>query len=137
MPEGEARFWLYRVARNFALNELNKHNTRHRLFGKVVDAFRAHVPTPEEEFEMAERKERMIAASDAFVVLPGGLGTLDELLEVMTLRQLGFIDKPILLVDIDGYWQPFMRLFEQVVDEAFAEKDATSLVEVAGRGRAQ
>jgi predicted Rossmann-fold nucleotide-binding protein len=50
----------------------------------------------------------------------------------MTLRQLGFIDKPIVLVDVDGYWQPFMRLFEQIVDEAFAEKDATSLVEVAG-----
>lgn len=81
---------------------------------------------------MAERKERMIEASDAFVVLPGGLGTLDELLEVMTLRQLGFIDKPIVLVDIDGYWQGFMRLFEQVVGEAFAELDATSLVEVAG-----
>ena len=80
---------------------------------------------------MAERKERMIAASDAFVVLPGGLGTLDELLEVMTLRQLGFIDKPIVLIDVDGYWQTFMRLFEQIVDEAFAEKDATSLVEVA------
>ena len=60
LPEGEARFWLYRVARNFALNELNKHNTRHRLFGKVVDAFRAHVPTPEEEFEMAERKGLVI-----------------------------------------------------------------------------
>ena len=60
LPEGEARFWLYRVARNFALNELNKHNTRHRLFGKVVDVFRAHVPTPEEEFEMAERKGLVI-----------------------------------------------------------------------------
>lgn len=84
---------------------------------------------------MAERKERMIAASDAFVVLPGGLGTLDELLEVMTLRQLGFIDKPIVLVDVDGYWQPFMRLFEQIVDETFAEKDATSLVEVAGSAK--
>jgi RNA polymerase sigma-70 factor (ECF subfamily) len=56
LPEGEARFWLYRVARNFALNELNKRSTRQRLFGRVVDAFRAHVPTPEEEFEMAERK---------------------------------------------------------------------------------
>ena len=80
---------------------------------------------------MAERKERMIEASDAFVALPGGLGTLDELLEVMTLRQLGFIDKPIVLVDVDGYWQTFMRLFEQIVGDAFAEQDATSLVEVA------
>jgi len=56
LPEGEARFWLYRVARNFALNELNKRNTRYRLFDKVVDVFRVHVPTPEEEFETAERR---------------------------------------------------------------------------------
>ena len=60
LPEGEARFWLYRVARNFALNELNRGNTRRRLFGKVVDVFRAHVPTPEEEFELAERKGLVI-----------------------------------------------------------------------------
>ncbi|HYG09978.1 MAG TPA: sigma-70 family RNA polymerase sigma factor [Pyrinomonadaceae bacterium] len=56
LPAGEARFWLYRVARNFALNELNKRSTRHRLLGRVADVFRTHVPTPEEEFEMAERK---------------------------------------------------------------------------------
>jgi RNA polymerase sigma-70 factor (ECF subfamily) len=60
LPQGEARFWLYRVARNFTLNELNWQNTRHRLFGKVVDVFRAHVPTPEEEFELAERKDQVI-----------------------------------------------------------------------------
>lgn len=80
---------------------------------------------------MAERKDRMIADSDAFVSLAGGLGTLDELLEVMTLRQLGYIDKPILLIDTDGYWQPFMRLLEQVVGEGFAESDSFGLVELA------
>ena len=60
LPEGEARFWLYRVARNFALNELNKRSTRQRLFGRVVDALRAHAPTPEEEFELAERKSLVV-----------------------------------------------------------------------------
>ena len=80
---------------------------------------------------MAERKDRMIADSDAFVSLAGGLGTLDELLEVMTLRQLGYIEKPILLVDTDGYWQPFMRLVEQVVGEGFAERDSFGLAELA------
>jgi RNA polymerase sigma-70 factor (ECF subfamily) len=55
---GEARFWLFRVARNFALNELTKAQTRARLFGRVVDAFRGgRVPNPEQELEMAERKE--------------------------------------------------------------------------------
>jgi uncharacterized protein (TIGR00730 family) len=80
---------------------------------------------------MSDRKERMIAASDAFVALPGGLGTLDELLEVMTLRQLGFIEKPIVLVDVEGYWRPFMTMFERIVAEAFAEQDASSLLTVA------
>ena len=73
---------------------------------------------------MYERKERMIEASDAFVALPGGLGTLDELLEVMTLRQLGYIAAPILLLDTAGYWDAFARLLDRVVDEAFAERDA-------------
>ena len=55
---GEARFWLFRVARNFALNELNKGHTRTRLLGSVVEVFRAgRAPNPEQEFEMAERRE--------------------------------------------------------------------------------
>jgi len=78
---------------------------------------------------MYERKERMIEASDAFVALPGGLGTLDELLEVMTLRQLGYIAAPILLLDTAGYWDAFGHLLDRVVDEAFAERDARTLVE--------
>ena len=80
---------------------------------------------------MYERKERMIDGSDAFVVLPGGLGTLDELLEVMTLRQLGYHDKPIVLVDVDGYWQPCLRLFEAVVEGAFADASVLDLYAVA------
>jgi RNA polymerase sigma factor (sigma-70 family) len=54
---GETRFWLYRVARNLALNELSKGRTRQRLFGRVVETFSRRTPDPEEEFEMAERKE--------------------------------------------------------------------------------
>lgn len=59
-PAGEARFWLFRVARNLALNELTKRQTRLRLFDRVVESFRAHVPGPQEEFEMAERKARVL-----------------------------------------------------------------------------
>lgn len=58
-PAGEARFWLFRVARNLALNELGKRQTRLRLFDKVVTSFRTHAPTPAEEFELAERRERI------------------------------------------------------------------------------
>ena len=60
LPRDEARFWLFRVGRNLALNELSRRQTRHRLFEQVVNVFRAHVPGPEEEFEMTERKERVL-----------------------------------------------------------------------------
>ena len=56
-PTGEARFWVFRVARNMALNELNKGRTRQRLFGKVLEAFSHRGRDPEGEFEMSERKE--------------------------------------------------------------------------------
>ena len=55
---GEARFWLFRVARNFALNELSKGHTRTRLLGAVIDVFRTNrAPNPEQELELAERRE--------------------------------------------------------------------------------
>lgn len=79
---------------------------------------------------MFDRKAEMIARSDAFVILPGGLGTLDELLEVLTLRQLGYHEKPILLVDTGGYWAPFTALVEHVVATEFAGTSASSLYEV-------
>src|SRR6202023_1298832 len=59
---------------------------------------------------MHERKQRMAERADAFVILPGGFGTLDEMFEIVTWRQLGLHDKPILLVDLDGFWQPLERL---------------------------
>ncbi len=69
--------------------------------------------------DMAVRKTRMIEVSDAFVALPGGLGTLDELFEVMTLRQLGEHDKPTGLLDRNGYWQPLLRACGTMVDAGF------------------
>jgi uncharacterized protein (TIGR00730 family) len=80
--------------------------------------------------DMFERKRQMTDRADAFVILPGGLGTLDELLDVVTLRQLGYHDKPIILVDIAGYWQPTIALFEQVVATGFAEPTASDLYTV-------
>jgi RNA polymerase sigma-70 factor (ECF subfamily) len=57
----EVRFWLFRVARNFALNELNRRSTRQRLFDKVVDAFRAETPNQAERLEAAEREEMILS----------------------------------------------------------------------------
>jgi uncharacterized protein (TIGR00730 family) len=82
--------------------------------------------------DMFERKRRMIADADAFVVLPGGLGTLDELLEVVTLRQLGYHDKPIVLVNMDGYWDPLLALVDRVIEREFAAQSARALYDVAG-----
>ena len=58
---------------------------------------------------MAERKEYLIAHSDTFVALPGGIGTLDEVLEVMVANQLKQIDKPMYLLNLDGFYNPFLE----------------------------
>src|SRR5262245_33749512 len=60
VPAHEARFWLYRVARNFALNEFRKGQTRHRLFDRVVEVMRPRTRTPEEEFELQERQQLVL-----------------------------------------------------------------------------
>ena len=74
---------------------------------------------------MHERKKVMFMNCDAVAVLPGGAGSLDELFEVLTWRQLGLHEKPIFLVNTNGYWEPFMSLMNHVVTHGFA--DATLL----------
>ena len=70
--------------------------------------------------DMHERKKVMFMNSDAVVVLPGGAGSLDEFFEVLTWAQIGLHQKPILLLDVYGYWQPLMRLLDHVIAEGFA-----------------
>ncbi len=79
---------------------------------------------------MFDRKEQLVDESGAFVVLPGGLGTLDEILDAVTLRQLGYHGKPVLLVDLDGFWRPYRALVERFVAEGFAEPSALTLQEL-------
>ena len=71
---------------------------------------------------MHERKLAMFERSDAFVVLPGGIGTLEELFEVLSWRTLGLHSKPIVIVDQGGYWQPLAALLRGVVEGGFAER---------------
>lgn len=79
--------------------------------------------------DMAVRKTRMIELSDAFATLPGGLGTLDELFEVLTLRQIGEHAKPIGLLDQDGYWQPLLRACSSMVEAGFVHpRDLAALL---------
>jgi len=68
---------------------------------------------------MHQRKEMMYAESDAFIVLPGGLGTLDETMEITTWRQLDLHKKPVIILNIDGYWTPLMAMLDSVVAEGF------------------
>ena len=71
---------------------------------------------------MHERKALMAELSDAFVALPGGMGTLEELFEVMTWRQLGIHDKPIALLDAGGYWGGLLRFLQHAEDEGFLRR---------------
>ena len=71
--------------------------------------------------DMHERKKVMFMNSDAIVVLPGGAGSLDEFFEVLTWRQIGLHEKPILLLDTNGYWQPLLALLDHVIAQGFAE----------------
>ena len=68
---------------------------------------------------MHERKQMMFEQSDAFAILPGGFGTLDELFEMITWRQLELHDKPIVLVNVNGYWDPLIALVRRQVEEGF------------------
>ena len=70
---------------------------------------------------MHERKMLMFERSDAFVVLPGGIGTLEELFEVLSWRTLGLHTKPIVIVDEGGYWAPLDALLRSVIEGGFAE----------------
>ncbi|MBO31864.1 MAG: TIGR00730 family Rossman fold protein [Rhodospirillales bacterium] len=76
---------------------------------------------------MHERKNAMFMRSDAFVILPGGLGTLDECLEIITWKQLQLHAKPIVILDVDGYWKTLRTLIEGVIDGGFAHPKARDL----------
>ena len=78
--------------------------------------------------DMHERKKVMFMNSDAVVVLPGGAGSLDELFEVVTWRQLGLHAKPILLLDTEGYWQPLLAMIDRIIAEGFAEASLRGFV---------
>ena len=77
---------------------------------------------------MHERKQRMADLSDAFLALPGGMGTLEELTETVTWSMLGLHDKPVGLLDVDGYWRPLLAFFDHAVAEGFLRPEQRELV---------
>ena len=79
---------------------------------------------------MHERKRRMFELADGFVVLPGGLGTLDETFEIVTWKQLRHHSKPIVMLDVNGYWTPFLDLVRAIVAGGFAHPAVADLYTV-------
>jgi uncharacterized protein (TIGR00730 family) len=77
---------------------------------------------------MHERKKVMFMNSHAIVVLPGGAGSLDEVFEVLTWRQLGLHDKPIFLLNTNDYWAPLIHLVEHVIAHGFAEPGLRDMI---------
>ena len=69
---------------------------------------------------MSTRKKQLIEESDAYIILPGGTGTLEEVFDVVSRQQLGLHDKPIAFLDIDGFWQPLIELINHTVTEGFS-----------------
>jgi uncharacterized protein (TIGR00730 family) len=79
---------------------------------------------------MHERKQLMFELSDALVALPGGVGTLEELVEVMTWAQLGLHAKPIGLLDVRGYYRPLVALLDHAVQERFVRPEHRAMLQV-------
>lgn len=80
---------------------------------------------------MSERKTKMIEHAEAFVALPGGFGTLDELTEVLTLAQLAIISMPIVIVNTKGFYAPFIAQLERTYEMGFADVSSRALYHVA------
>ncbi len=80
---------------------------------------------------MHERKQLMADLGDAFVALPGGVGTLEELVEVWTWQHLGLHAKPVALLDVDGYWQPLLALVDRMVSAGFLSAETQCALVVA------
>jgi uncharacterized protein (TIGR00730 family) len=105
-----------------------------RVIGVIPDALVARERVPADLSEvrivgtMHERKALMHDLAQAFLVLPGGLGTLEELLEIVTWSQLGLHDKPITLLDVADYFTPLEAMLDHAVAEGFLGPEGRSLV---------
>lgn len=103
----------------------------------LVDREIAHPNLTElvEVGSMHDRKLRMFELADAFVALPGGLGTLEELTEMATWAQLGIHRKPIVTLDVNGYWQPFHAFLREAVRHGFMKQENLDLIGSVGTVR--
>ena len=84
---------------------------------------------------MHARKALMAELADGFIALPGGFGTLDELAEALTWTQLGLQAKPVVLLDVDGFWEPLVRFVDAAVDHGFVRPAHRMLLPADGHRR--
>jgi len=80
---------------------------------------------------MHERKARMVKLADAFLMLPGGYGTLDEMMEIVTWKQLRLHAKPCILINTAGYWNGLLEFLDRAVDAGFLKAENRELLQVA------
>lgn len=110
---------------------------------KVIGIIPAHIQQREiEHTDLTElhivdsmhiRKQMMVDRSDAFIILAGGLGTLDEFFELLTWKQLGLHDKPVVVVNIDGYWDKMLAAIAHIADIGFMRDEDRGLFTVVNR----
>ena len=86
--------------------------------------------------DMRSRKRGLDEAGDAYVALPGGLGTFEELFEILSFKALGFHRKPVVVFDVDGYWQPMLAMLERAFAQGFVQAHFRGLGTVADRAEA-
>ncbi|MBK5255756.1 MAG: TIGR00730 family Rossman fold protein, partial [Vicinamibacteria bacterium] len=108
--------------------------------GRVIGVIPDHLNTAERAYHevelrvvdtMHERKQLMANLADGFIALPGGLGTFDELFEILTWNQIGLHGKPVGLLNVAGYFDPLLGLIEHAVREGFVPAKARSRILVA------
>lgn len=80
---------------------------------------------------MHQRKQQMAERADAFIAMPGGIGTFEELFEVWTWRHLGYHDRPLALLDAEGYWAPLRSFLERAADEGFMDQRQLAMLSVS------
>ena len=109
--------------------------------GRVIGIIPEHIRTQEVQHmgltelhvvpDMHTRKRMMVERSDAFIILPGGFGTLDEVFEILTWRKLHLHDKPVIIFNQDGYWDTMLALIDKMIEEKFAQPADRNLFKVA------
>jgi uncharacterized protein (TIGR00730 family) len=128
---GGGRFGLMGELSRAALAEGGK------VVGIILDRFLARGVAHEGAHEMhsvtdmRSRKRGLDEAGDAYVALPGGFGTLEEILEILSFKQLGLHARPVVLINIAGYFDPLLAQFDRGMKEGFIDPECRSLYEVA------